>query len=245
MHTTGRTHQGRGAGQPVPRGHSPRSSPPPLAFLCGGSLGAAPGLPLTQFPKRRGGSRQVVLETSYSVQTGGRGGGFQSGDQAEPGPPPPLWPRGGRWAPSRVNSDPLRPRGLQEPASASYCGFPTWWWPAPGRTFGEESPPPCPDCSLHLALTSFPGANKDVPNLWAGRGSASSPRSRCSPADGAPSSSCSHRHWHFIWEMQWGVGVGDRPKCGGSFLLPGLQLCSGAPLSCGNTPLLPQVPWNL
>lgn len=134
------------------------------------------------------------------------------GTRPSQGPHLPLWPRGGRWAPSRVNSAPLRPRGLQEPASASYCGFPTWWWPAPGRTFGEESPPPCPGCSLHLALTSFPGANKDVPNLWAGRGSASSPRSRCSPAAGAPSSSCSHRHWRFIWEMQWGVGVEESPQ---------------------------------
>ena len=44
------------------------------------------------------------METSYSVQTRGRGGGFHSGDQAEPGAPPPLWPRGGRWALSGVNS---------------------------------------------------------------------------------------------------------------------------------------------
>ena len=68
----------------------------------------------------------------------------------------------------------LRPRGLRESGASASCGFSTWWWPAPGR-MQEESPPPCPGCSLHLALTSFPGANKDVPNLWAGRGCASSP----------------------------------------------------------------------
>lgn len=167
------------------------------------------------------------------------------GTRPSQGPHLPLWPRGGRWAPSRVNSAPLRPRGLQEPASASYCGFPTWWWPAPGRTFGEESPPPCPGCSLHLALTSFPGANKDVPNLWAGRGSASSPRSRCSPAAGAPSSSCSHRHWRFIWEMQWGGGGGGiAPSVAAPFCSQDCR-CAQELLSCGNTPLLPQVPWHL
>lgn len=98
MHTTGRTHQGRGARPACAPGSQQRELTSPLAFLCGGSFGAAPVLPLTQFPERRGGSRQVVLETSYSVQTGGRGSDFQSGDQAEPGPPPPPvaagWPLG-------------------------------------------------------------------------------------------------------------------------------------------------------
>lgn len=156
--------------------------PSPLAFLCDGSFGVAPVLLLAQFPQRQGGAPKVFLETSYSVQTEGRGGGFQGGDQAEPGPPPPLWPQGGRWALSRVAAGPsagssqhsLRPRGLRESGASASCGFSTWWWPAPGR-MQEESPPPCPGCSLHLALTSFPGANKDVPNLWAGRGCASSP----------------------------------------------------------------------
>ena len=78
--------------------------PSPLAFLCDGSFGVAPVLLLAQFPQRQGGAPKVFLETSYSVQTEGRGGGFQGGDQAEPGPPPPLWPQGGRWALSRVKS---------------------------------------------------------------------------------------------------------------------------------------------
>ena len=146
----------------------------------------------------------------------------------------PLGPQRGQL------SSPCGHVGSESPASASSCGFSTWWWPAPGR-MQEESPPPYTGCSLHLALTSFPGAKTyqtfglegavpppPLPLLTGGR--TAPPPAAALTGTGVSSGKCRG---------------GDLPKCGGSFLLPGLQLCSGAPLSCWNTPLLPRVPWHL
>ena len=173
----------------------------PLAFLCDGSFGVAPVLLLTQFPQRRGGAWQVVLETSYSVQTRGRGGGFHSGDQAEPGAPPPLWPRGGRWALSGVNSAApaatWAPRARRAPP------------PAGSQPGGGQPQVGCrksPRLPIQAVLSTSPsppsqGQTKTYQTFGL-EGAVPPPRCRCSQADGAPSSSCSHRHWRFIWEMQ-------------------------------------------
>lgn len=166
MHTTGRTHQ-------VTQGE---------ASLYPGVTAARAPLP-TRLSLRRLILASLLFSSWLSFPRGREGPAGCLGNQRLSAD----WGEG-RWFPGwgpgrRVAAGPsagssqhsLRPRGLREScASASSCRFSTWWWPAPGR-MQEESPPPCPGCSLHLALTSFPGANKDVPNLWAGRGCASSP----------------------------------------------------------------------
>ena len=140
------------------------------------------------------------METSYSVQTWERGGGFHSGDQAEPGAPPPLWLRGGRWALSGVNSAAPaatwapRARRAPPPAGSQHSGG----QPQVGCRKSLRLP-------IQAVLSTSPsppsqGQRRTKPLGW--KGLCLLPRCRCSQADGAPSSSCSHRHWRFIWEMQ-------------------------------------------
>lgn len=120
-------------------------------------------------------------------------------------------PQGGRWALSRVKSALSAAtwawRAAQAPSS---CRFSTWWWPAPGR-MQEESPLPVQAVLSTRLLTSFPRGKQRRTKPWAGRGCASSPLPLLT--GGRPSSSCSHRHWRFIWEMQrWNL-----LKCGSPF----------------------------
>lgn len=158
MHTTGRTQQ-------VTQGE---------ASLCPGVTAARAHLPTHLSLRRLIWRRSCSPPDSVSPEAGrgpagclgnqllgadlGEGRWFPFwGPGRARGPTAPVaagWPLG----PQRGQlSSPCGHVGSESPASASSCGFSTWWWPAPGR-MQEESPPPYPGCSLHLALTSFPGA---------------------------------------------------------------------------------------
>lgn len=176
--------------------------PSPLAFLCDGSFGVAPVLLLAQFPQRQGGAPKVFLETSYSVQTEGRGGGFQGGDQAEPGPPPPLWPQGGRWALSRVKSALCGHVGSERAGRAPPVGS----RPGGGQPqVGCRKSPPLPVQAVLSTSPSPPSQGQTKTYQTFGlEGAVPPPPLPLLTGGRAPSSSCSHRHWRFIWEMQRG-----------------------------------------
>lgn len=122
------------------------------------------------------------METSYSVQTWGRGGGFHSGDQAEPGASPPLWLRGGRWALSGVNSAApaatWAPRARRAPP------------PAGSQPGGGQPQVGCrksPRLPIQAVLSTSPsppsqGQRRTKPLGW--KGLCLLPRCRCSQADG-------------------------------------------------------------
>lgn len=230
MHTTGRTHQVTQGEASLYPGVTAARAPLPTRLSLRRLIWRRSCSPPGSVSPEAGRGPQVVLETSDSVQTGGRGV-FQGGDQAAGWP---LGPQPGQVSTlcGHVGSE----RAAQAPP------------PAGSRPGGGQPQVGCrksPRLPVQAVLSTSPsppsqGQTKTYQTF--GLEGAVPPPPLPLLTGGRPLQQLLSQALAFHLGNAEG---GNLPKCGSSFLLPGLQLCSGAPLSCWNTPLLPQVPWHL
>ena len=154
------------------------------------------------FPRGREGPRRFSWKPATQCRL--RGGAVVSrvGTRPSQGPHRPCGRRVAAGPSAGSSQHSLRPRGLRESGASASCGFSTWWWPAPGR-MQEESPLP-----VQAVLSTSPsppsqGQTKTYQTFGL-EGAVPPPPLPLLTGGRTPSSSCSHRHWRFIWEMQRG-----------------------------------------